>query len=74
MDSRSIVSMTANRVLTQREIGMSLIKEFNNLRQQMDKLFDDLAHEQPHLGIFAKAGETPWTPASELPTTEKESV
>ena len=64
--------MTANRVLTQREIGMSLIKEFNNLRQQMDKLFDDLAHEQPHLGIFAKAGETPWTPAIELQETETE--
>ena len=51
---------------------MSLIKEFNNLRQQMDKLFDDLAHEQPHLGILAKAGETPWTPAIELQETETE--
>jgi HSP20 family protein len=51
---------------------MSLIKEFNNLRQQMDKLFDDLAHEQPHLGIFTKAGETPWTPAIELQETETE--
>lgn len=51
---------------------MSLIKEFNNLRQQMDKLFDDLAHEQPHLGIFAKAVETPWTPAIELQETETE--
>lgn len=51
---------------------MSLIKEFNNLRQQMDKLFDDLAHEQPHLGIFAKAIETPWTPAIELQETETE--
>jgi HSP20 family protein len=51
---------------------MSLIKEFNNLRQQMDRLFDDLAHEQTHLGIFAKAGETPWTPAIELQETETE--
>jgi HSP20 family protein len=51
---------------------MSLVKEFHNLRQQMDKLFDDIAHEQPHLGIFAKAGETPWTPAIELQETETE--
>jgi HSP20 family protein len=51
---------------------MSLIKEFNNLRQQMDKLFDDLAHEQPHLGILAKVGETPWTPAIELQETDTE--
>ncbi len=51
---------------------MSLIKEFNNLRQQMDKLFDDLAHEQPHLGVFAKAEETPWTPAIELQENETE--
>ena len=51
---------------------MSLIKEFNNLRQQMDKLFDDLAHEQPHLGVFDKTGETPWTPAIELQETETE--
>jgi HSP20 family protein len=51
---------------------MSLIKEFNNLRQQMDKLFDDLAHEQPNLGIFAKTEETPWTPAIELQETDTE--
>jgi HSP20 family protein len=51
---------------------MSLMKEFNNLRQQMDKLFDDLAHEQPHLGILAQAGATPWTPAIELQETETE--
>jgi HSP20 family protein len=51
---------------------MSLVKEFNNLRQQMDRLFDDLVHEQPHLGILAKAGETPWTPAIELQETETE--
>jgi HSP20 family protein len=51
---------------------MSLIKEFNNLRQQMDKLFDDIVHEQPHLGILAKAGETPWSPAIELQETETE--
>jgi HSP20 family protein len=51
---------------------MSLIKEFNHLRQQMDKLFDDIVHEQPHLGILAKAGETPWSPAIELQETETE--
>jgi HSP20 family protein len=49
---------------------MSLIKEFNNLRQQLDRLFDDVVREQPHLGILAKAGETPWSPAIELQETE----
>jgi HSP20 family protein len=57
---------------------MSLIKEFNNLRQQLDslpemlreRLFDDVIREQPHLGILAKAGETPWSPAIELQETE----
>jgi HSP20 family protein len=53
---------------------MSLIKEFNNLRQQMDKLFDDFTHEQPPLGVFAKTGETPWTPAIELQETDTELV
>ncbi len=51
---------------------MSLIKEFNNLRQQLDKVFDDLVREQPQLGILAKAGENPWTPAIELQETETE--
>jgi HSP20 family protein len=51
---------------------MSLIKEFNNLRQQLDRLFDDVVREQPHLGVLAKAGETPWSPAIELQETETE--
>jgi HSP20 family protein len=50
---------------------MSLIKEFNHLRQQMDKLFEDIVHEQPHLGILAKTGEMPWSPAIELQETER---
>jgi HSP20 family protein len=71
-DSGSIGFTTVTLVLTKSVIGMSLIKEFNNLRQQMDKLFDDIVHEQPHLGILAKAGETPWSPAIELQETETE--
>jgi HSP20 family protein len=51
---------------------MSLIKEFNNLRQQLDRLFDDLVREQPHLGLLSKSSETPWTPAIELQETETE--
>jgi HSP20 family protein len=51
---------------------MSLIKEFNNLRQQLDRLFDDIVREQPHFGLLAKAGEAPWTPAIELQETETE--
>ncbi len=75
-----MLSITINRFLTGGVLGMSLIKEFNNLRQQLDTLtetlrervFDDLVHEQPHLGILAKAGEMPWTPAIELQETETE--
>jgi HSP20 family protein len=51
---------------------MSLIKEFNSLRQQIDRLFDEMVHEQPQLGIFTKATETPWSPAIELQETETE--
>jgi HSP20 family protein len=67
-----MISISLNRSLTWRVVGMSLIKEFNNLRQQLDRLFDDVVREQPHLGILAKAGETPWTPAIELQETETE--
>jgi HSP20 family protein len=51
---------------------VSLIKEFNSLRQQIDRLFDDVLHEQPRLGIFSKIGEPPWSPAIELQETETE--
>ncbi len=51
---------------------MSLSQEFNNLRQQLDRLLDDILHEQPQLGILAQAGETPWSPAIELQETESE--
>jgi HSP20 family protein len=51
---------------------MSLIKEFNSLRQQIDRLFDDMVHEQPQLGIFAKNPESFWSPAIELQETETE--
>jgi HSP20 family protein len=49
---------------------VSLIKEFNNLRQQIDRLFDDILHEQPQLGIFSKISEPLWSPAIELQETE----
>jgi HSP20 family protein len=51
---------------------VSLIKEFNNLRQQIDRLFDDMVHEQPQLGIFSKISEPLWSPAIELQETETE--
>ncbi len=51
---------------------MSLIKEFNNLRQQIDRLFDDIIHEQSQLGIFSKISEPLWSPAIELQETETE--
>jgi HSP20 family protein len=43
---------------------MSLIKEFNSLRQQVNQLFDDMIHEQPV--IFFESAESPWIPAIEL--------
>lgn len=51
---------------------MSLIKDFNNLRQQLDRLFDDIVREQPHLRIPALVGEATWTPAIELQETKTE--
>jgi HSP20 family protein len=48
---------------------MSLITEFNNLRQQIDRLFEDLTREQPQLAHFSSHGDTPWMPAIELQET-----
>jgi hypothetical protein len=42
-----MISARVTLALTKSVIDMSLIKEFNNLRQQMDRLFDDIVHEQP---------------------------
>ncbi len=53
---------------------MSLIKDFHSLRQQIDRLFDDIVHEQPPLGLFSKMGETPWMPAIELQETETNMI
>jgi HSP20 family protein len=53
---------------------MSLIKDFNSLRQQIDRLFDDVVHEQAPLGLFSKMGETPWMPAIELQETETDMI
>jgi HSP20 family protein len=49
---------------------MSLIKEFNSLRQQIDRLFDDILHDQPI--ILPRSAEPPWTPAIELQETATE--
>jgi HSP20 family protein len=49
---------------------MSLIKEFNSLRQQIDRLFDDITREQPML--FSRLAETHWVPAIELQETTNE--
>jgi HSP20 family protein len=51
---------------------VSLITEFNNLRQQIDRLFDDAVHKQPQLGTFSKISEPLWSPAIELQETETE--
>jgi HSP20 family protein len=53
---------------------MSLIKDFNSLRQQIDRLFDDVVHEQAPLGLFSKMEETPWMPAIELQETETDMI
>jgi HSP20 family protein len=49
---------------------MSLLKEFNSLRQQIDRLFDDIMHEQPVVFPGSKISETTWIPAIELQETE----
>ncbi len=54
---------------------MSLIKwqpleEFNVLRQQINRMFDDIVHEEPGTKMFPKMQETPWVPAIELQETE----
>jgi HSP20 family protein len=53
---------------------MSLIKEFNNLRQQIDRLFEDFTRKQPQLAIFSSMVDPPWMPAIELQETETKLV
>jgi HSP20 family protein len=50
---------------------MSLSKQFNSLRQQIDVLFDNLIREQPQLNPFPSM-DTPWIPAIELQETATE--
>lgn len=57
---------------------MSIIKwqpleELNGLRHQINRLFDDIVHEEPRLGMVSlQMRETPWMPAIELQETETE--
>lgn len=51
---------------------MSLIEEFNSLRQQIDVLFENLVREQPHLSLFSSMDTAPWMPAIELQETATE--
>jgi HSP20 family protein len=58
---------------------MSLIKwqpleELHSLRQQINRIFDDVVHEESGLGLFPKMRETPWIPAIELQETEAELI
>jgi HSP20 family protein len=58
---------------------MSLIKwqpleELHSLRQQINRIFDDVVHEESGLGLFPKMRETPWMPAIELQETEAELI
>ena len=50
---------------------MSLSKQFNSLRQQIDVLFDNLIRDQPQLNPFPSM-DTPWIPAIELQETATE--
>jgi HSP20 family protein len=50
---------------------MSLIKwqpleELSVLRQQINRMFDDIVHEEPGMRMFPKMKQTPWVPAIEL--------
>jgi HSP20 family protein len=50
---------------------MSLSKEFNSLRQQIDLLFENLVCQRSQLSLFSSM-DTPWIPAIELQETETE--
>ncbi len=58
---------------------MSLIKwqpleELHGLRQQINRIFDDMVREEPGIGMFSRMSETPWVPAIELQETKTELV
>ncbi len=47
------------------------LEELNGLRHQINRLFDDIVHEEPKLGMVSpQMRETPWMPAIELQETE----
>jgi HSP20 family protein len=50
---------------------MSLIEEFNSLRQQIDVLFENLVRDQPQLSLCSRM-DIPWIPAIELQETSTE--
>ncbi len=58
---------------------MSIIKwqpleELDALRHQINRLFDNIGHEELGLGLFPKMQETHWIPAIELQETETDLV
>jgi HSP20 family protein len=46
------------------------LKEFDLLRQQMNRLFDDLTHGEPTLSQLTESNQADWIPAIELTETD----
>lgn len=50
------------------------LKELDNLRHQMNHLFDDLMQSNREVELFPKLENTVWAPAIELKETDKELI
>lgn len=50
------------------------LKEINILRQQMNRLFDEMIHPQETHDIFSKTGNSTWNPAIELKEKGKDII
>lgn len=50
------------------------LKELNTLRQQMNRLFDEIMHPESTQGIFPKMDNLAWNPAIELKETDRDII
>ncbi|MEA5571126.1 Hsp20/alpha crystallin family protein [Calothrix sp. UHCC 0171] len=50
------------------------LKELNTLRQQMNRLFDEIIHPEQTHGIFPKLEKLSWHPAIELKEADKDII
>lgn len=50
------------------------LKELNTLRQQMNRLFDEIMHPEQTQGIFPKMENLTWSPAIEVKETDRDII